>query len=171
MKKPIHLYIFVVLSAIASVFRIFNTFFASFNEAEVRQVYEGMGMAELVPALEASHQLQVNLINKGFAIVLLALLVATIVFLFRKENERASYTYIAYLFGTLLFSTYSFIGAKGIIANFYTDELMSQVANQTAFVFYIINIVLFAIYFGVTIFFLLRKPKNNPSMEQTATDI
>lgn len=168
MKKPIHLYIFVVLSAIASIWRVFKTFFASFNEAEVRQIFEGMD--ELILVLEESYRFQVNLINKGFAIVLLALLITTIVFLFRKKNEHASYTYIAYLFGTLLFSTYSFIGAKGM-ARLYTDEFMRQGAEQTTLVFYIVNIVLFAIYFGVTIFFLLRKPKNNPSMEQTATDI
>lgn len=38
MKRPIHLYIFVVLSSIASVLRGFNIFFAKYDEAVVRQL-------------------------------------------------------------------------------------------------------------------------------------
>ncbi|HEL2138489.1 TPA: hypothetical protein TZC42_000035 [Streptococcus suis] len=44
MKRPIHLYIFVVLSSIASVLRGFNIFFAKYDEAVVRQLLQNFNV-------------------------------------------------------------------------------------------------------------------------------
>lgn len=41
MKRPIHLYILVALSTIASVLRIQSTFFTTFDEAQYRALFEG----------------------------------------------------------------------------------------------------------------------------------
>lgn len=175
MKKPIHLYILATLSGIASLLRIGRVFFSTFNEEAARASVAGVSsddasVEQLVNVMRTAAEFDTNGINKVLGIILLALLIVTIVFLFQKKNETASYSYIGYLFGTLVGSTYAYIGTKGI-ANLYTDELFRQATEATALVLYIFSIVLFAIFFGLTVFFLVRKPKEKPSMEQTATDI
>ncbi|HEM2769046.1 TPA: hypothetical protein U0613_000794 [Streptococcus suis] len=174
MKRPIHLYIFVVLSSIASVLRGFNIFFAKYDEAVVRQLLQNFNVEGIDEAyftyMRESINFQTNLVNKAFAVVLLLAVIATIVLLFLKKNEQASYTYLGYLFVTLLFSTYAFIGEKGL-GQIYTDSVMRQSVEAQAMRNYIIRVVLFAIYFGVTIFFHLRKPKEKPSTAINSTDI
>ncbi len=173
MKRPIHLYILVALSTIASVLRIQSTFFTTFDEAQYRALFEGAeieGVDNLVAMAKAGAAFSTNIINKVLTILLVLLLIATIVFLFKKANERASYTYIAYLFGTLIYFTYSYIGGLQVSKNFETAEL-HQLTKSGALVGYGINIALFALYFGLTVFFLLRKPKETPNMGQTSTDI
>ncbi|MBF0787538.1 MULTISPECIES: hypothetical protein [unclassified Streptococcus] len=148
MKKPIHLYILVVLSVISTLVKVWMTFILKFNEESMSAAFD----AETVNSLRTAFAFETNLANKVLVIILFALLVLTIVFLFQKKNQYASYSYIAYLFGTLLRSTYFYIG-EHILMN------------------YIIGIVFFAIFLGVTVFFLLHKPKEKPSVAQTATDI
>lgn len=175
MKKPIHLYILATLSGIASLLRIWGVFFSSFDEEMTRASFAGLqsngvDVDQMVNVVRASAEFDTNGINKVLAIILLALIIVTIVFLFQKKNETASYSYIGYLFGTLVGSTYAYIGTKGI-ANLYTDELFRKSTEAGAMGMYVLRIVLFAIFFGLTVFFLVRKPKEKPSMEQTATDI
>lgn len=168
MKKPIHLYIFATLSAIASALRIFSAFFQKYDEASTRKWFQGApGIDEtFFTYMKELNAFQTNGINKGLAVVLLVVLIATIVFLFLKKNEQASYSYLGYLFLTLVSSTYAFIGAKGL-SHIYPDFM----PDMQLMISYVVNIVLFVIYFGVTVFFHLRKPKEKPSMEVNATDI
>lgn len=161
MKKPIHLYIFAVLSAISCLLRVYSAFFVRFNEEELRASLQGMqgdGVEQLISYNKTVTEFSANIINKGFAVVLLLILIAVIVFLFKKQNERASYVYIVYLVGTLLAATYSYVGLKSLAG---VDGIIS----------YLINAVLFFIYFGITVYFLLRKPKETPSTAQNSTDI
>ena len=173
MKRPIHLYIFAVLSTIATVLRINGAFLSHFDEAGYRALFEGVqveGLDNLVAMAQASADFSSNLINKGLIILQLVLLLVTIFFLFKKANERASYAYIAYLFSTLVYFTYSYIGSLQISKQFQTTDIY-EATKSGALMGYGLNIVLFVIYFGVTAFFLFRKPKDTPSEVQTSTDI
>lgn len=173
MKRPIHLYIFVALSTIATVLRINGAFLSHFDEAGYRALFEGVqveGLDNLVAMAQASADFSSNLINKGLIILQLILLLVTIFFLFKKANERASYVYIAYLFGTLIYFTYAYIGSLQISKQYQTADIY-QATKSGALVGYGMNIVLFAIYFGLTVFFLFKKPKETPSVSQTSTDI
>ena len=173
MKRPIHLYIFVALSTIATVLRIHGAFLSRFDEASYRALFDGVqveGLDNLVAIAQASADFTSNLINKGLIILQLVLLFVTIFFLFKKANERASYAYIAYLFSTLVYFTYAYIGSLQISKQFQTTDIY-EATKSGALMGYGLNIVLFVIYFGVTAFFLFRKPKETPSVSQTSTDI
>lgn len=174
MKKPIHLYILVTLSVIQSLLRGYSAFFAKYDEESTRQMFQNLnvtGVDETIfDYMKESFLFQTNIINKALVVVLLLAVIATIVLLFLKRNEQASYTYLGYLFGTLVFSTYAFIGSKGV-AQVYTDAAMRQGVESQAMLGYIFQVVLFAIYFGITIFFHLRKPKEKPSTAVNSTDI
>ena len=173
MKRPIHLYIFVALSTIATVLRIHGAFLSRFDEASYRALFDGVqveGLDNLVAIAQASADFTSNLINKGLIILQLVLLFVTIFFLFKKANERASYAYIAYLFSTLVYFTYAYIGSLQISKQFQTTEIY-EATKSGALMGYGLNIALFVIYFGVTAFFLFKKPKETPSVSQTSTDI
>lgn len=173
MKRPIHLYIFAVLSSIAIVLRINTAFLSTFDEASYRALFDGVqidGLDNLVAMAQASADFTSNSINKGLVILQLVLLLVTIFFLFKKANEQASYTYIAYLFSTLIYFTYSYIGSLQITKQFQTTEIY-EATKSGALMGYGLNIALFVIYFGVTAFFLFKKPKETPSVSQTSTDI
>ncbi|WP_324826148.1 ABC transporter permease [Streptococcus suis] len=173
MKRPIHLYIFVILSNIASILRLFSAFVSTFNEERLRtsvQGVVGIDVEELILVSRETANLQTGIIQKTAALVMFGLLIAVIVFLFMKKNELASYLYIGYLFSTLLLNTYSYLAGKGI-ANLYSDAALRDVTAAGMLGAYILNIVLFAIYFGVTVFFHLRKPKEKPSTAINSTDI
>ncbi|HEL9629243.1 TPA: MFS transporter [Streptococcus suis] len=173
MKRPIHLYIFVILSSIASILRLFSAFVSTFNEEQLRTYTQGavgVDVEELILVLRETANLQNSILQKIAALVLFVLLIAVIVFLFMKKNELASYLYIGYLFSTLLLNTYNYLAGKGI-ANLYSDAAWRDVAATGMLGTYIFKIVLFAIYFGVTVFFHLRKPKEQPSTAINSTDI
>lgn len=174
MKKPIHLYIFVVLSSIATIMRLFGAFVPTFDEANVRSLFQGMentiDIEETITVLRETAALSTNGINKAIAIISLLVLIGAIVFLFQKKNELASYTYLGYLFVAFLFNTYNYIASKNLFL-LYSDELVRQTSDGTALGSYIVNIVIFAVYVGVTAFFLLRKPKEKPSTAINSTDI
>lgn len=172
MKRPIHLYIFAILSAISCLLKVFNVFFAKYNEEAMRQLLQQLGTVDesVLTFARESFQFQTGIVNKVFAVLLLLALSAVIALLFLKKNEQASYAYLGYLFGTLLFHTYTYMGTKGL-AQLYSDSVMRQTVEAQAIVGYIIGIVLFAIYFGLTVFFHLRKPKEKPSVAATSTDI
>lgn len=170
MKKPIHLYIFVVLSAIASLSRLWSTFMSKFDEAMFTDMPAEAGGADFVMVMRATTEFQTNLINRVLAVVLLVLIVTTIVFLVKKQNETASYSYLAYLFGTLISSTYTFIGSKQVV-QLYSDANLRSISETTALVVYGMSIVLFLLYAGLTLFFLLRKPKEKASVAQSGMDI
>ncbi|WP_237334210.1 MFS transporter [Streptococcus marmotae] len=176
MKKPIHLYILVTLSTIATLAKLWGRFTPkTFDEGLVRDTYSKLNMPkanidDIIKVTKAGMAFDGNIVNKILALVLLVLIVATIVFLFRKKNETASYTYLAYLFVTLINGTYAYIGGRGI-ATYYSDEMLRKTMQATTLGGYGLGIVLFLLFSGLTVFFLLRKPKEKPSMEQTATDI
>jgi hypothetical protein len=173
MKRPIHLYIFVALSTIATVLRIHGTFLSRFDETSYRALFDGAqieGVDTLVAMAQASADFTSNSINKGLVILQLVLLLVTIFFLFKKANERASYAYIAYLFSTLIYFTYAYIGSLQIAKQYQTTDIY-EATKSGALINYGFNIALFVIYFGVTAFFLFKKPKETPSVSQTSTDI
>lgn len=172
MKKPIHLYVFAVLSTIASITRIYTSFFARFNEEELRSAFQGAdvtGADDLIAFTKAAHEFNTDWVNRSLAIILLIFLIVTIVFLFKKQNERASYIYIVYLFGTLIAAVYSYVGSAKILQSF--SGTMMDVGGNSGLFGFLLNAILFAIYFGLTVFFLLRKPKDTPSVASNATDI
>ncbi|HFI0794622.1 TPA: MFS transporter [Streptococcus suis] len=173
MKRPIHLYIFVILSSIACILRLFSAFVKTFNEEKLRTAMQGavgINVEELILVSRETANLQTSMIQKIAAIAMFGLLIAVIVFLFMKKNELASYLYIGYLFSTLLLNTYNYLAGKDI-ANLYSDAAFRDVTAAGMLGAYIFYIVLFAIYFGVTVFFHLRKPKEQPSTAINSTDI
>ncbi|HFH9838151.1 TPA: MFS transporter [Streptococcus suis] len=175
MKRPIHLYIFVTLSTIATLInRVWSAFFTNPAAAEVlaeQQSSLGVGTKEeLLSLYKSLLEAQVGIFYKVFAILLLLALIVTIVFLFQKKNELASYVYIGYLFGTLIQAVYAYVTTKGLYAGI-ANETLRVTLEATALGTFIVGTIFFVIYFGLTVFFLLRKPKEVPSMVTNATDI
>ncbi len=173
MKKPIYLYILTALSVISSVSRIWSSFMTKFDEASIRSTYESVGLSTTDGSIEYQEAIVnfvTNIPNKTLAILLVALLVAVIVFLIKKNTQVAAFTYIAYLFGTLIEATYSYVGTNSYVS-LYKDSMLQSTIASTNLWSYVISIILFLVYLGLTLFFTFRKPKEKPSLDQNSTDI
>lgn len=169
MKKPIHLYILVTLSSIASLLKIFSTFFTYFNEESFNGTTVEFIDVNFTEYLKETILLQTNAINKSFVVLYVLILLFVIVQLVRKKNESASYAYLGYLFATLLQATYTFVAMRGLV-HILEDTLLHDSTRNQLVVSYSISVVLFAIYFAITAFFHLRKPKEEAPAPST-TDI
>lgn len=176
MKKPIHLYIFITLSTLSTLAnRVWSAFFTDPNtmaEAMAEQ-QASLGVAskgELLSVYQAAFELQVGMFYKIFAVLLLLALVVTIVLLFQQKNEQASYVYIGYLFGTLVQSVVTYVTTRGIYAGF-SNETLRTTYEATSLGVFILGVVLFVVYFGVTVLVLFLKQKETPSVATNATDI
>ncbi len=67
MKRPIHLYIFVILSSIASILRLFSAFVSTFNEERLRtsvQGVVGIDVEELILVSRETANLQTGIIQR-----------------------------------------------------------------------------------------------------------
>ena len=172
MKKPIHLYIFVVLSGIASILRLFTVMVKTFDEQQVTALYPATEpyAEDIMQVLRETSAFQTNTVNKILGVLLILILIGVIVSLFHKKNEQASLSYAGYVFTALLFNTYQYIGSRQVLS-LYSDEMMRQIGESTALVSYLVQVALFAIYMGVTLFFLLRKPKDDKPNHPTTGEI
>ncbi|MDQ0222578.1 ABC transporter permease [Streptococcus moroccensis] len=160
-KQPIYLYVLGALSLISTLLKLPNVFATQFPEIP----YESTGDAQADAAIKASQEfvkgsftIQTNMISKFLVLVMLALLIAVAVFLFKKQYETAGWIYVGYLGTTLLYQLYTFLASRHLL-DLYTDETMRSVASTSLLVGFGIQLLIFAVYLGITLFNLLRKPK------------
>lgn len=168
MKKWTHLLVFTILSGISALVGLYGVFFGKLSEKDLAQLGTIPDGDTLVAVLKATNALQTGLISRVLVVLLFVLLVAIVLFLVRKQEELASYTYMGYLFVTLIRSTYGYVGGKNI-AQLHTDAMMRSIAEKTALFGYLGMVALFALFFGLTVFFHFRKPKPQPPV--TGNDI
>lgn len=165
MRKPIHLYVMIPLSVIACLLGLWSAFFAGLTTD-----IGGSLTDEMKLVIEESYAVQTSLPTRLLVILGLGLIGATIYFLVKKDTKLANYSYIAYLLYTLLKMFYNYVTSTRL-AGLYTNEEFRQATLSAANMLLIVNLVLFAIYMGLTLFFTFRKPKDKPSVSSGGMDI
>lgn len=162
-KQPVYLYILGALSLIATLSKLPNLFATQPPEVP----YEATGDAQTDAIFKASQEfvkgsftIQTNWISKFLVLVMLALLITVAVFLFKKQYDTAGWIYVGYLGTTLLYTTYIFLSSRHLL-DLYTDETVRSVTSATLLGTFGFQVLTFLIYLGITLFNLLRKPKEN----------
>ncbi len=160
-KQPIYLYILGGLSVISMLSRL-RTVFAT---PHIETTFQPSGDAKIDALAKSSLQfaeqtlsLNTDLVNKGLTIVMLILLIVVAVFLFKKWYEKAGWTYVGYLVVTLVSGLYNFLASRTIL-NGFGEESSRQVLGAGMTIGLGIQFLTFAIFLGITLFNLLRKPK------------
>ena len=154
-KRPIYLWILLILSGIISVLGVIGLFNRSgFNEEQIRQVY---GQANL-PAETVNQMVDylkhLTAANSSPAVAVLAVLdfllvVLALYFFFKREIAKSNYSYLAYLILKLIGILYSYVTLTGLANRYLQDAqarslmmLGSQVSSIVLFIVYVILIVL-----------------------------
>ncbi|WP_303974265.1 hypothetical protein [Streptococcus merionis] len=171
-KQPIYLYVLGGLSLISMFSRLKEVFFPT----HVEMTFESSGDAQVDALVKASIQvgeqgraLSTDLVNKGLVLLMLALLVAVAVFLFKKWYEKAGWTYVGYLVTTLVATLYNFLASRALL-NSITDETSRQILGAGAMGVVVFQVITFIVFLGMTLFNLLRKPKTT-KVENTSGTI
>ena len=109
-KKPIYLYVLLGLSAIGTLLGVWSRFFSKFSEVDYTQI--GFSK-ELSDQTNQFNKLYFEFLRNGMNMIIFfvmtALLIASIVFLVRKNLQMANISYIVYILVSFLSQVYVYI--------------------------------------------------------------
>ena len=158
MKKPIYFYVLLVLSSISAIFSAYGVFFskatAKFPETDNAQLAQYYKETEVF--LSKMNSLNHGILSMVVVVLSLLLLAGTWYFLLKRDIPKASYLYLGDLILGFLFSLYSFVFTRGLIASVYTSDFSRSSASFGLVVGLATAIVFFLIFAGVIVFKLFR---------------
>ena len=150
-KKPIYLWVLLILSALISVTSLFGILSPLPSKEAVRasqKTIEGISAQQLEDQLnytyrvaEASH----SIFNVALIVLSAILVVVAIVFLVRKNLQYANYTYVGYVLLAIIGSIYSYVTLQDAV-QLVKDETMRltmSIGSKAVSIFYIVINVLF----------------------------
>ncbi|CVX29613.1 TPA: ABC transporter permease [Streptococcus pneumoniae] len=150
-KKPIYLWILLILSALISVPSLFGIVSPLPSKEALRAAQKqvaGVNAQQLEDQLnytyrvaEASH----SIFNVALIVLSTILVVVAIVFLVRKNLQYANYTYVGYVLLAIIGSIYGYVGLQDAV-QLVQDESMRltvSIGSKAVSIFYIVINVLF----------------------------
>ena len=150
-KKPIYLWVLLILSALISAASLFGMLSPLPSKEAFRasqKTIEGISAQQLEDQLNYSYRVAeaTHSIFNMALIVLSAILVAVaIIFLIRKNLQYANYTYVGYVLLAIIGSIYGYVTLQDAVQLVH-DETMRlgiSVISQAVSIFYIVINVLF----------------------------
>ena len=153
-KKPIYLWVLLILSALISVSSLFGMLgpipskevlrSAAAQKVSAQQVEDSINYSYRVA--EISH----SIFNVALIVLSAILVVVAIVFLIRKNLQYANYTYVGYVLLAIIGSIYGYVGLQDAV-QLVQDETMRltmSIGSKAVSIFYIvINILFLALVF------------------------
>lgn len=150
-KKPIYLWVLLILSALISATSLFEILSPLPSKEAFRAAQKqvaGLNAQQLEDQLsytyrvaEASH----SIFNVALVVLSVILVVVAIVFLVRKNLQYANYTYVGYVLLAIIGSIYSYVTLQDAV-QLVQDETMrlgTSVISKAVSIFYIVINVLF----------------------------
>ncbi|MQQ02049.1 ABC transporter permease [Streptococcus mitis] len=155
-KKPIYLWVLLILSALISATSLFGMLSPLPSKealsAAQKQV-AGVSAQQLEDQLNYTYrvaELTHSIFNMALIVLSAILVVVAIVFLVRKNLQYANYTYVGYVLLAIIGSIYSYVTLQDAVQLVH-DETMRlgiSVISQTVSIFYIvINVIFLALVF------------------------
>ena len=150
-KKPIYLWVLLILSALISAMSLFGMLSPLPSKEAFRTSHPqagGVNAQQLEDTInysykvaEASH----SIFNVALVVLSAILVVVAIVFLVRKNLQYANYTYVGYVLLAIIGSIYSYVTLQDAL-QLVQDETMRlgiSVGSKAVSIFYIVINVLF----------------------------
>ena len=163
-KKPIYLWVLLILSALLSAMSLFGIISPvptaeSMSNLEtsasgVDATYAKELIAYTIKVTEHAH----SIFNIILVVLSAILVVVALVFLVRKNIQLANYTYIGYVFLAILGSIYNFVGVQDALSLF-TDPNIRMGAELGAKGSAIFGIVLNVIFLAIVFYKMWRQQK------------
>ena len=150
-KKPIYLWVLLILSALISAMSLFGML-SPLPSKEVLRAKQshvaGLSAQQLEDNInytyrvaESSH----SIFNMALIVLSAILVVVAIVFLVRKNLQYANYTYVGYVLLAIIGSIYGYVGLQDAV-QLVQDETMRltmSIGSKAVSIFYIVINVLF----------------------------
>ena len=150
-KKPIYLWVLLILSALISVTSLFGMLGPLPSKEAVRasqKTIEGISAQQLEDQLNYTYrvaEVSHSIFNIALIVLSAILVVVAIVFLIRKNLQYANYTYVGYVLLAIIGSIYGYVTLQDAVQLVH-DETMRlgiSVISQAVSIFYIVINVLF----------------------------
>jgi len=161
-KKPIYLWVLLILSALLSAISLFGLI-SPVPTAESMGNIESSGVDATYAKELVDYTIKVSEHGHSVFSILLVVLsvilvVVALVFLIRKNLQFANYTYLAYVFVAIVGSIYNFIGVQDAVSLF-TDPNIRMGAELGAKGSAIFGIVLNIIFLAIVFYKMWRQQK------------
>ncbi|CJF01011.1 major facilitator superfamily permease [Streptococcus pneumoniae] len=150
-KKPIYLWVLLILSALISATSLFGMLSPLPSKEALRAAQKqvaGVSAQQLEDNInysyrvaEASH----SIFNMTLIVLSAILVVVAIVFLVRKNLQYANYTYVGYVLLAIIGSIYSYVTLQDAVQLVHDENMRLgiSVISQAVSIFYIVINVLF----------------------------
>ena len=152
-KKPIYLWILLILSALISVSSLFGMLGPIpskevLRSAAAQKQVAGVSAQQVEDSINFSYRLAEashSIFNVALVVLSAILVVVAIVFLVRKNLQYANYTYVGYVLLAIIGSIYGYVSLQDAVqlVNDETMRLGISVISQAVSIFYIVINVLF----------------------------
>ena len=155
-KKPIYLWILLVLSAISSFLAVVGIFTPVPNKESLRASQENVGTLsaqQIEDAVNYAYQVSESshsIVNVILILLSAILVVVAFVFLIRKKLQLANYTYVGYVLLSIVGLVYDNINIQDAMQLIKDDTLrlgMGVMSKVSTIIFIVINVIFLAIVF------------------------
>ena len=150
-KKPIYLWVLLILSALISVSSLFGMLGPIPSKEVLRSAQKqvaGVSAQQVEDSINYSYrvaEISHSIFNVALIVLSAILVVVAIVFLIRKNLQYANYTYVGYVLLAIIGSIYGYVGLQDAV-QLVQDETMRlgiSVGSKAVSIFYIVINVLF----------------------------
>ena len=150
-KKPIYLWVLLILSALISVTSLFGMLGPIPSKEVLRSAQKqvaGVSAQQVEDSINYSYrvaEISHSIFNVALVVLSAILVVVAIVFLIRKNLQYANYTYVGYVLLAIIGSIYGYVGLQDAV-QLVQDETMRlgiSVGSKAVSIFYIVINVLF----------------------------
>lgn len=122
-KKPIYLYVLLSLSAVGLLWAGFGRFIATYRPVDYREAGYPADLNEQANIYTQEYfNFSRNAVNIFVFFVLLALFLAALVFVIRKNIQLANITYLVYSLVNLLSHVYTFVSSRALVQSTFTPN-------------------------------------------------
>ena len=170
-KKPIYLYILLGLSAIGTLLGVWSRFFSKFSEVDYTQINFSKELSNQTNQFNKLYfEFLRNGINMMIFFVMTVLLIASIVFLVRKNLQMANISYIVYILVSLLSQVYVYISSKGIVGKVFTSPENIATHSNSLLLGTVLGFIISLIYLSIVVFKLIQQQKEAEKAELAAKE-
>lgn len=173
-KKPIYLYVLLVISGALTLWGVFSQFttkpdsvLAVIKESYQKQNIPNAQTEELMKVFRKTIEFNLNTVHKAFVVVGLVLLLITLFLLLKKQVLQANLSYLAYLLLKVVLGIYGFVGSTSIARSVYAgNQDMIDASIQGSRVTLIVTVVVYLIPIILVFYKLWQQQKAADTTEE-----
>ena len=155
-KKPIYLWVLLILSALISVSSLFGMLGPIPSKEVLRSAQKqvaGVSAQQVEDSINYSYrvaEISHSIFNMALIVLSAILVVVAIVFLVRKNLQYANYTYVGYVLLAIIGSIYSYVTLQDAVQLVHDETMrlgISVISQAVSILYIVINVLFLALVF------------------------